>query len=143
MTQPKETPVILRILQSRLRPTVAPAKRRDESAEESRKSGRDFRRYPDGKRNKKINEDATLRTDAMGFNNCPDEKRSERRIACAICNMNRDVSTIVPTIKEIGNKVIITSHFVLFFSTTTQIQKKVDRLSADSITIILPLRFQL
>lgn len=124
MAQPKETPVILRILQSRLRPTVDPAKRGDESADKSRKSGRNFRRYPDGNRNKKINEAASFRPDVMGFNNCANEKRSERRIASAICNRNRDVSTIVPTIKEIENKVIIASRFVLFFSTTTQTQKR-------------------
>ena len=115
--------MILRILQSRLVPTVDPMKRGIESGKGSRENGRDFRRYPDGKRNKKINEAVIFRNNAMGFNDCPDKKKSDIRIACAICNMNRDVSTIAPTMNGMkANKVIVTSDFVLFVSASAPAQ---------------------
>ena len=108
-------------------PIVDSTKRGIESNEGSRESGGNFRYYPDGKRNKKINAAVILRITATGFNSCPDEKRSETRIACAICKMSRDVSTIVPRIKGIGNKVIIASHYILFFAVApTQKGQKAD-----------------
>ena len=131
----------MKILRFRLRPTVSSAKRGKESEESSRKSGRNFGRYPDGKRNKNNNEAVSFRNDAMGFNDCPDERRSEIRIACALCNMNRDVSRIVSTIKGIGNKVIIASHYVLFFALVPH--KRDNVLIRRSITIISSIRFQL
>ena len=71
---------------------------------------------PDGKRTKKINEAVIFRNSAMGFNDCPDEERSEIRITCAVCSMNRDVSTIALIKKGMkANKVIITSYFSCLF----------------------------
>jgi hypothetical protein len=99
-------------------PTVDSTKRGVERKEGSGKGERNFRCYPDGKRNKKISETVSFRNDAMGFNDCPDAKRSEIRIACAICKMSRDVSTIVLRKKGMkANKVIIISHsFILMIA---------------------------
>lgn len=56
----------------------------------------------------------TFRNNSIGFNDSPDEKRSEIRIACAICKMSRDVSTIALRKKGMkANKVIIISHFFI------------------------------
>lgn len=112
--QPRKISIILEITQSRLIPIATSTKKGIENDKESGKSGRNFRYYPDGKSNKKINEAAVFRNTAAGFNGCTDEKSSEMQIACAICKMKRDASRIVPTINEIGYKVMIASHFILF-----------------------------
>ena len=115
---------MLKILQSRLVSTVDSMKRGTESKEGSRESRRDFKHYPDGKRNKKINEAVTFRNNAIGFNDCLDKKKSDIRIACTIFNMNRDVSTIAPMMNGMKeNKVIVISHFVLFVLATAPTQK--------------------
>jgi len=98
-----------------LLPTAASPKRGIARKGGSRNGKRDFRYYPDGKRNKKTNVAVIFRNTAAGFNGCADEKSSEIRIACAMCKMNRDAPTTIPTIKEIGYKAMIASHFILFF----------------------------
>ena len=104
--------------------TVDSTKRETESKEGNRKSRRDFKHYPDGKRNKKINEAVTFRNNAIGLNDCLDEKKSDIRVACTRCTMNRDVSTIAPMMNGIKeNKVIIISHFVLFVLVSAPTQK--------------------
>ena len=108
----------------------------------SGENGRNCRYYPDGKRNRKTNTAVIFRKTDAGFNGCPDEKGSEIRIACAICKMSRDVSTIVPMIKKIGNKVIIALTSYLVFSQLSQ-HKRDRMLVRRPITIISSIRFQL
>ena len=140
--QPREISISLKIAQSRLIPTFDSTKRGVERKEGSGEGGRNFRCYPDGKRNKKINEAVIFRNSAMGFNDCPDEERSEIRIACAVCNMNRDVSTIALIKKGMkANKVIITSYFSCLFHTCPP--KRDRKVVLRSITILLSIRFQL
>ena len=128
--QPRKISISLKIAQFRLLPTAASTKRGIARKGGRRNGRRNFRYYPDGKRKKKTNVAVIFRNTAAGFNGCADEKSSEIRIACAICKMNRAARTIIPTIKEIGYKAMIASHFILFFSTTIQTQKSDDRLPA-------------
>ncbi len=133
---PREISISLKIAQSRLIPTFDSTKRGVKRKEGSGEGGRNFRCYPDGKRNKKINEAVIFRNSTMGFNDCPDEKRSDIRIAGTVCNMNRDVSTIALIKKGIkANKVIITSRFVLFFTVAPpqKGQKGCPQISNDNI----------
>ena len=133
--QPREISISLKIAQSRLIPTFDSIKRGVERKEGSGEGGRNFRCYPDGKRTKKINEAVIFRNSAMGFNDCPDEERSEIRITCAVCSMNRDVSTIALIKKGMkANKVIITSYFsCLFQHLSPKRDRKVILRSIDTI----------
>ena len=72
----------------------------------------------------------SFRNNSTGFNDSPDEKSSEIRIACTMFNMNRDISTIAPTMNGMkANKVIITSHFI--FLDNYPAIKEEDRVSTD------------
>ena len=77
-----------------------------------------------------------FRNNSTGLNDSPDEKRSEIRIACTICNMNRDISKIAPMMNGMkANKFIMTSHYVLFFAlaSTQKRQRAYPQINNDNI----------
>ena len=83
-----------------------------------------------------------FRNNSIGFIDCADEKRSEIRIACAICNMNRDVSTVALIKKGMkANKAMVTSYFPCLFR--HWFPKRDRKVVIRSITTRLSIRFQL
>ena len=134
--QPREISISLKIAQSRLIPTLTQQKEGLKEKREVGKVGGISDVIPMERGIKKSTEAVIFRNSAMGFNDCPDEKRSDIRIAGTVCNMNRDVSTIALIKKGIkANKVIITSRFVLFFTVAPpqKGQKGCPQISNDNI----------